>query len=80
MTRLLRSLRYLLQRDRHDRELDDELQFHLERACATSISTPSTSTCRGGSAATERRGARRPGGLDWENAWQLSTPSPSPGT
>ena len=30
MTRLLRRLRYLLQRDRYDRELDDELQFHLE--------------------------------------------------
>ncbi|MCY4507359.1 MAG: ABC transporter permease [Acidobacteria bacterium] len=30
MTRLLRRLRYLLQRDRHERELDDELQFHLE--------------------------------------------------
>ena len=30
MTRLLRRLRYLLHRDRHERELDDELQFHLE--------------------------------------------------
>ena len=30
MTRLLRRLRYLLQRDRHERELDDELQFHRE--------------------------------------------------
>ena len=30
MTRLLRRLRYLFQRDRHERELDDELQFHLE--------------------------------------------------
>ncbi len=30
MTRLLRRLRYLLRRDRHERELDDELQFHLE--------------------------------------------------
>ncbi len=30
MTRLLRRLRYLLQRDRYERELDDELQFHLE--------------------------------------------------
>ena len=30
MTRLLRRLRYLLQRDRHERELDDELRFHLE--------------------------------------------------
>ena len=30
MTRLLRRLRYLLKRDRHERELDDELQFHLE--------------------------------------------------
>ena len=30
MTRLLRRLRYLLQRDRHERELDAELQFHLE--------------------------------------------------
>ncbi len=30
MTRLLRRLRYLLQRDRRERELDDELQFHLE--------------------------------------------------
>ena len=30
MTRLLQRLRYLLQRDRHERELDDELQFHLE--------------------------------------------------
>ena len=30
MTRLLRRLRYLLQRDRHERELDDELQFHLD--------------------------------------------------
>ena len=30
MTRLLRRLRYLLQRGRHERELDDELQFHLE--------------------------------------------------
>ena len=30
MTRLLRRLRYLLQRDRHERELDDELKFHLE--------------------------------------------------
>ena len=29
MTRL-RRLRHLLQRDRHERELDDELQFHLE--------------------------------------------------
>ena len=30
MTRLLRRLRYLLQRDRHERELDAELRFHLE--------------------------------------------------
>ncbi len=30
MTRLLRRLRYLLQHDRHERELDDELRFHLE--------------------------------------------------
>ena len=30
MIRLLRRLRYLLQRDRHERELDDELRFHLE--------------------------------------------------
>ena len=30
MTRLLRRLRYLLRRDRHERELDDELRFHLE--------------------------------------------------
>ena len=30
MTRLLRRLRYLLQRDRRERELDDELRFHLE--------------------------------------------------
>ena len=30
MTRLLRRLRYLLQRDRHERELDDELRFHPE--------------------------------------------------
>ncbi len=30
MTKLLRRLRYLLQRDRHERELDDELRFHLE--------------------------------------------------
>ena len=30
MIRLLRRLRYLLQRDRRERELDDELQFHLE--------------------------------------------------
>ena len=30
MTRLLQRLRYLLQRDRHERELDDELRFHLE--------------------------------------------------
>ena len=30
MTRLLRRLRYLLQRDLHERELDDELRFHLE--------------------------------------------------
>ena len=30
MTRLLRRLRYLLQRDRYERELDDELRFHLE--------------------------------------------------
>ena len=30
MIRLLRRLRYLLQRDRQARELDDELQFHLE--------------------------------------------------
>ena len=30
MTRLLRRLRYLLQRDRYARELDDELRFHLE--------------------------------------------------
>ena len=30
MTRLLRRLRYLFQRDRHERELDDELRFHLE--------------------------------------------------
>ena len=30
MIRLLRRLRYLLQRHRHERELDDELQFHLE--------------------------------------------------
>ena len=30
MTRLFRRLRYLLQRDRHERELDDELRFHLE--------------------------------------------------
>ena len=30
MTRLLRRLRYLLQRDRHERDLDDELRFHLE--------------------------------------------------
>ena len=30
MTRLLRRLRYLLRRDRYERELDDELQFHLE--------------------------------------------------
>ena len=30
MTQLLRRLRYLLHRDRHERELDDELQFHLE--------------------------------------------------
>ena len=28
--RLLRRLRYLLQRNRHERELDDELQFHLQ--------------------------------------------------
>ena len=27
MIRLLRRLRYLLQRDRHERELDDELRF-----------------------------------------------------
>ena len=30
MTRLLRRLWYLLRRDRHERELDDELRFHLE--------------------------------------------------
>ena len=30
MMRLLRRLRYLLQRDRHERELDDELRFHLD--------------------------------------------------
>ena len=30
MTRLLRRLHYLLQRDRCERELDDELRFHLE--------------------------------------------------
>lgn len=30
MTRLLRRLRYLIERDRCERELDDELQFHLE--------------------------------------------------
>ena len=30
MIRLLQRLRYLLQRDRRERELDDELQFHLE--------------------------------------------------
>ena len=30
MIRLLRRLRYLLQRDRYERELDDELRFHLE--------------------------------------------------
>ena len=30
MIRLFRRLRYLLQRHRHERELDDELQFHLE--------------------------------------------------
>ena len=30
MTRLLRRLRYLLQRDRYARELDDELRFHLD--------------------------------------------------
>ena len=30
MTRLLQRLRYLLRRDRYERELDDELQFHLE--------------------------------------------------
>ena len=30
MTRLLRRLRYLLRRDRHERELDDELRFHLD--------------------------------------------------
>ena len=30
MTRLLRRLHYLVQRDRHERELHDELQFHLE--------------------------------------------------
>ena len=30
MTRLLRRLRYLWQRDLHARELDDELRFHLE--------------------------------------------------
>ena len=30
MTRLLRRLRYLLERNRYERELDDELQFHLE--------------------------------------------------
>ena len=30
MTRLLRRLRYLLQRDHHERELDAELRFHLE--------------------------------------------------
>lgn len=30
MTRLLRRLRYLLQRDHRERELDDELRFHLE--------------------------------------------------
>ena len=30
MTRLLRRLRYVLRRDRHERELDDELRFHLD--------------------------------------------------
>ena len=30
MTRLLRRLRYLLRRDHHERELDDELRFHLD--------------------------------------------------
>ena len=30
MIRLLQRLRYLLQRDRRERELNDELQFHLE--------------------------------------------------
>ena len=30
MTRLLRRLRFLLRRSRYERELDDELQFHLE--------------------------------------------------
>ena len=30
MTKLLRRLRHLLRRDRHERELDDELRFHLE--------------------------------------------------
>lgn len=30
MTRLLRRLRFLLRRSRHEGELDDELQFHLE--------------------------------------------------
>ena len=30
MTRLLRRLRYLLHRGRHERELEDELGFHLE--------------------------------------------------
>ena len=30
MTRFLRRLCYLLQRDRRARELDDELSFHLE--------------------------------------------------
>ena len=30
MTRLLRRLWYMLQRDRREREIDDELQFHLE--------------------------------------------------
>ena len=30
MTRLLRRLRYLVRRHRHERELDDELRFHLD--------------------------------------------------
>jgi len=30
VNRLLRRLQYLLQRDRHERELDDELRFHLD--------------------------------------------------
>ena len=74
MTRLLRRLRYLLQRDGHERALDDELQFHLEmkqqelesrgvdRATAAATARRALGICRSPATTCATCGSRRGSG------------------